>query len=275
VVLPVALIAVHTVASSLAEGELLNQVARRAAAAGVSVEQNVQYVIEQSRAAGKALTPGDALRALKEEARRDPAAGPWFWVPATNYTQVIGNPNLALLISTVLALVVYVRQRKPSKEDIAKLVEVSLMSGGIIVLITAAGSAFGAMLREARVGDAIKLLVGGQTQGIALLFLGFGIAALLKVAQGSSTAAMIITSGMMPGMLGGGELPFDLVYLATAIGAGSLVGSWMNDSGFWIFAKMGGLTERETLCTWTPLLVVLGIVSLAVTVLLATVMPLK
>ncbi len=72
------------------------------------------------------------------------------------------------------------------------------MSGGVIVLITAAGSAFGAMLKVAQVGDAIKMMFGGNTQGLAILFLAFGIAALLKIAQGSSTAAMIITSGMMP-----------------------------------------------------------------------------
>jgi gluconate:H+ symporter, GntP family len=85
---------------------------------------------------------------------------------------------------------------------------------------------------------------------------------------------MIITSSMMPGMLIGLDLPYDKVYLATAIGAGSCVGSWMNDSGFWIFTKMGGLTEKEGLQTWTPLLIVLGIVSMTMTLILATVMPL-
>jgi gluconate:H+ symporter, GntP family len=124
------------------------------------------------------------------------------------------------------------------------------------------------------VGDAIKELFGGSSvTGMAMLFLGFGIASLLKVAQGSSTSAMIITSGMMVGMLVGVDLPFNRVYLATAIGAGSLVGSWMNDSGFWIFCKMGGLTEKEALSTWTPLLIVLGLVSMGMTLLLANVLP--
>jgi GntP family gluconate:H+ symporter len=168
-----------------------------------------------------------------------------------------------------------VKQRKPSKEDLAKIVEISLMSGGVIILITAGGSSFGAMLKVAHVGDAIRDMFGGaDVAGMTMLFLGFGIASLLKVAQGSSTAAMIITSSMMPGMLIGLDLPYDRVYLATAIGAGSLVGSWMNDSGFWIFSKMGGLTEKEGLQTWTPLLIVLGIVSMATTLILATVMPL-
>jgi gluconate:H+ symporter, GntP family len=52
------------------------------------------------------------------------------------------------------------------------------------------------------------------------------------------------------------------------------MGSWMNDSGFWIFTKMGGLTEAESLKSWTVLLAILSLTSMATTVLLAIVMPL-
>jgi GntP family gluconate:H+ symporter len=34
----------------------------------------------------------------------------------------------------------------------------------------------------------------------------------------------------------------------------------MNDSGFWVYKQMSGLTEQESLKTWTPLLVILGVV---------------
>jgi len=196
----------------------------------------------------------------------------------TAYTEVFGNPNFALLISTAIAIWVYVRQRGASKEEMAKLTETSLMSGGVIILITAGGSAFGAMLKAAGVGSSIEAIArdsfGGEISGLVILFLAFGIASLLKIAQGSSTAAMIITAPMMADIVSGMSLPYHIVYLATAIGAGSLVGSWMNDSGFWIFTKMGGLTEEEGLKTWTPLLVILGLVSMAVTLLLSNVMPL-
>lgn len=192
----------------------------------------------------------------------------------TSYTAVFGNPNFALMLSTLIAVFTWVAQRKPSKEDVSKMIETSLMSAGLIILITAAGSAFGDMLKAARVGDAIKELFGGSSaSGHMLLLLGFVLAAVLKFAQGSSTAAMIIAAGMMAAMTKELTLPFDRVYLATSIAGGSLIGSWMNDSGFWIFAKMGGLTEREALSTWTPLLIVLGTVTLIVTMLLATVMP--
>ncbi len=54
---------------------------------------------------------------------------------------------------------------------------------------------------------------------------------------------MIIGAGMMSAIIGDAKPEYNLVYVATAVGAGSLMGSWMNDSGFWVFTKMGGLTE--------------------------------
>ena len=77
-------------------------------------------------------------------------------------------------------------------------------------------------------------------------------------------AAMGITSEM---------LGCNLVYLALTIGGGALVGSWMNDSGFWIVARMGVLTEKEALKSWTILLATLGITSFGFTLLLSKLMP--
>jgi GntP family gluconate:H+ symporter len=190
-------------------------------------------------------------------------------------TNVFGNANLALLISTVIAIGTLVKQRNLSRREMAVAVETALMSGGVIILITAGGGAFGGMLKEAQVGEAIKALftgVGGT--GVVMLMLGFGIAAVLKVAQGSSTVAMITGSAMLAGIATPETLGFHPVYLATAIGGGSLVGSWMNDSGFWIFAKMSGLTEVEALKSWTIMLIVLATVSLIATTLLSTILPL-
>jgi H+/gluconate symporter-like permease len=125
--------------------------------------------------------------------------------------------------------------------------------------------------------EKIKLsFADSQATGLIAILLGFGLAAVLKVAQGSSTTAMITVSGMMAAMgLTQQTLGFNPVYLCTAIGSGSLIGSWMNDSGFWIFARMSGLTEAEALKTWTPLLLILGSVSLSTTILLSIVLPLN
>jgi H+/gluconate symporter-like permease len=111
--------------------------------------------------------------------------------------------------------------------------------------------------------------------GIGLLLLGFVISAVLKVAQGSSTVAMIVASSMMAAILTATTPTFNPVYIATAVGSGSLIGSWMNDSGFWVFAKMGGLTEAESLRSWTPLLLVLGGSGLVFTILLSQIWPMN
>jgi GntP family gluconate:H+ symporter len=197
------------------------------------------------------------------------------WGELVPYTSVIGNPNFALLVSTAAAVYVYWRQRRPSKDQVASMTDAALMSGGVIILITAAGGAFGAMLKLAGIGDAIKsAFAGGPAGGTTFLALGFGVASVLKVAQGSSTVAMITTSSMLAAMLAAdGDLGYHPVYLALAIGSGSLIGSWMNDSGFWIFARMGGLTEVETLRSWSLLLCVLGGTAMATTVALALAVP--
>ena len=234
--------------------------------------------IDPGSAPGAAESAADALAddpaaadpaVIEYRSRRDGVVG---------YTRVVGDANFALLLSAAASLFLLYRQRRPSRAAVGRLVETSLMSGGVIILITCAGGAFGAMLKDARVGDAIKDAFGdSSTDGLGLLALGFGIAVLLKTAQGSSTTAMIVTSSILAKFVTGPdapELPFHPVYLGTSIGGGSLVGSWMTDSGFWIFAKMGGLTEAETLKSWTPLLTILGVTSFLSSLLLATLLPL-
>jgi len=192
----------------------------------------------------------------------------------THAVVVLSNPNMALLLAAAVALLGYWKFRRPTMQDMSTNVGEALMAGGVIVLITCAGGAFGAALRSAQLAPAIQGLAGaGATGGYGLLFLGFGIAMLIKFAQGSSTASMIVTSAMLAAMLDPASLAYHPVYVGMAIGSGSLIGSWMNDSGFWIFARMGGLTELQTLKSWTPLLVLLGLVGMAMTLLLATVMP--
>jgi GntP family gluconate:H+ symporter len=197
--------------------------------------------------------------------------------PLAGITAVIGNPSLAMLIATVIALWLYLRRRRPSGEQVKHQVESSLMSGGLIILITAAGGAFGAMLQAAQIGPAIQDLfsTGPGGSGFALLALGFGVASLLKFAQGSSTVSMITTSAMLGAIVTPDSLSFHPVYLAAAVGSGAMVGSWMNDSGFWIISKMGALTEMETLRTWTVVAAAVGCGGFLATLVLAAVLPLR
>jgi GntP family gluconate:H+ symporter len=188
---------------------------------------------------------------------------------------VIGNVNLAMLLAAAIAMWMLKSRRRLDLGHLSKVVEVSLMSGGVVILITAAGGAFGAMLQVADVGSAIRELVPGDSGGIVLLILGAVIASVMKIAQGSGTVAMITASSMIAAMIPSMKsLGYHPAYLATAIGGGSMICSWMNDSGFWIFVKMTGLTEAEGLKSWTVLLAIMGAAAVVVSLVLALVLPL-
>ena len=192
---------------------------------------------------------------------------------------LLGNVNLAMLFAAAIAICMLKSKRNMTLTQLGKIVEVSLMSGGIVILITAAGGAFGEMLRVAQVGPAIgELFTRGDTEasgGVMLLILGAVITSIIKIAQGSSTVAMITGSAMIAAMIPPTKpLGYHPAYLATAIGGASMIGSWMNDSGFWVFVKMTGLTETEGLKTWTPLLAIAGFTAFVVSLILAVVLPL-
>jgi len=189
---------------------------------------------------------------------------------AAGITAILGNVNLAMFISTAIAMWMLKSKRALTNAQLAKVVEVSLISGGVIILITAAGGAFGAMLKAAQ----IENLFRQQATGLMLLVFGAFIASVMKIAQGSTTVAMITSSAMIATMVTSTKtLGYHPVYLATAIGGGSMIGSWMNDSGFWIFVKMTGLTEAEGLKSWTPLLAIVGFAGVVVSFLLAVILP--
>jgi GntP family gluconate:H+ symporter len=193
--------------------------------------------------------------------------------PMSQIAAVLGHRDSALVLAAAVAMFVLVRQRKLSFRELASKCETALMSGGMIILITAAGGAFGAMLREAGIKDLLQEMLGVQG-GSVMLLMAFAVAVVMKFAQGSGTVSMITTvsifaaMGISPTMLG-----CNPVYLAMAIGSGSLVGDWMNNSGFWIFARMGGFTEVETLKSWTILTAALGVIGLGFTLLFAYLLP--
>ena len=87
--------------------------------------------------------------------------------------------------------------------------------------------------------------------------------------------AILTASAMLAAMIPEGSLGFHPVYLALGISAASLIGTWMNDSGFWIIAKMGGLSEGETLQSWTILSASVGLTGVLMVILLSQLLPMR
>lgn len=186
----------------------------------------------------------------------------------------LGNKNIAMAIGTAIALWLWAKQQKLLPKALWEASSKPLEIAGIIILITSAGGAFGAMIKHSGIGPAIEAAT--ESFHIHYLILGWLIAAIMKTAQGSSTVALITASSIMVALVGTGEeLPYHPIYIYLAIGFGGLFISWMNDSGFWVVGKMSGFTEKETLQTWTVLLAVLSLVGLVQVLLFSWILPLR
>ena len=173
----------------------------------------------------------------------------------------------------VLALYLWTKTQKMKSKDLWEGIAKPLEIAGIIILITSAGGAYGAMIKHSGIADAISLATAGFN--VNYILLAWMIAAAMKIAQGSGTVSMIATAAIMAALIGPNEqLPYHPIYILLSIGFGSLFISWMNDSGFWVVARMSGFTEREALQTWTVLLGILALVGLFQVLLMSWILPL-
>ncbi|MDS0295667.1 GntP family permease [Halogeometricum luteum] len=183
----------------------------------------------------------------------------------------IGDKNVALTIAAIAAALTYLRWSELTRSQWEDELTEALKSGGNIAAITAMGGAFGALLAASGIGS----YIAGSLQGIGigLLVTAWLIAAIVRVAQGSATAAMLTTAGIMAPLAN--QLAVHPAYLVMAIGSGGIICSWYNDSGFWLMKEVGGLTQVETLKTWTALTTVLSITGIASVLVFSTVLPLS
>lgn len=182
-----------------------------------------------------------------------------------NWLAVLSDKNIAMACGAGLALLLASR-----RSAVKTVIQEALSSGGVIILITAAGAAFGSVLQDTGIGNELSVTFGS---GGGILLLAFGLTALVRFAQGSATVAMITSVGIVAPMALSADLGFHPVYLALAIGCGSKPLPWMNDSGFWIIAKMSGMNERETLKTFSVMLSLMGVAGFLVVFLASLVLP--
>lgn len=182
----------------------------------------------------------------------------------------IGDKNVALTIAAIAAALTYLRWTDISRSDWEDELTEALKSGGNIAAITAMGGAFGALLAASGIGPYIAN--GLKEIGIGLLVTAWLIAAIVRIAQGSATAAMLTTAGIMAPLAS--QLTVHPAYMVMAIGAGGNIFSWYNDSGFWLVKEIGGLTKMETLQTWTALTTVLSVTGIVSVLAFSTVVPL-
>ncbi|NNE93077.1 MAG: GntP family permease [Verrucomicrobiales bacterium] len=185
---------------------------------------------------------------------------------------ILGDKNIALIVAAFVALVLLAVAKRKSLADLGSSVQSALASGGVIILITSAGSAFGGVLRDTGIADSVAGLVPAN-QSLLLIPIAFLITAAVRTAQGSATVAMITAGGIVAPIAGAVDLAFHPLYLALAIGCGSKPIMWANDSGFWIIGRMSGMTPVETFKTVSVMMIAMSVAGLITVLVGALVFP--
>lgn len=155
---------------------------------------------------------------------------------------VLANPIFALSVACILGAI----QLRDSTEVKARLLEGTKQALPII-LITACGGAFGQVLKQSSLINVLsEQLTNSSYEAVIILVIAYVLAFIIKTAQGSSTAALVITSSILLPIIS----PLELNVWATAIivstiGCGAMAVSHANDSYFWVVTKFSGLSVEE------------------------------
>ena len=176
-----------------------------------------------------------------------------------------GEPVNALLIGFLLSFLLF---PEFNRKTLTGWVGDGISAAAPILLITGAGGAFGAILKETHIGNTIGDMLAGYSLGI---FLPFIIAAAFKTAQGSSTVALVATSALIAPLLGsiGLESLYGKVLSVMAIGAGAMTVSHANDSYFWVVTQFSGMDVNTGYKTLTAASLIQGATSMIAVYLLS------
>lgn len=178
-----------------------------------------------------------------------------------------GKPINALVIGLIFAFRLL---PKLNEETLSGWIGEGLKSAAIIIMVTGAGGALGAVLKATPIGAYLGETLAAYHLGI---FLPFIIAAALKTAQGSSTVALVTTSALVAPLLVSLGLGSEMgrVLTVMAIGAGAMTVSHANDSFFWVVTQFSGMDVSTAYKSQTMATLVQGLVTIVVVALLAVV----
>ena len=180
----------------------------------------------------------------------------------------IGHPFTALTAALLLAFYFLGVRLGFSADEVQRIATRSMEPVGMIILLTGAGGVFAHILVETGIGVALTDMMTA-TQLPILLF-GFLIAVVIRVAQGSATMAMVASAGLLAPIVESGSYSEPMLgALTIAVACGATVLSHVNDSGFWLVNQLMGMTEAQTLRSWTVMATIVGVVGLTVVLIAA------
>ncbi|MFE3649814.1 MULTISPECIES: GntP family permease [unclassified Streptomyces] len=182
--------------------------------------------------------------------------------------EFFGHPFVALTLALLLAYYLLGVRRGWSRKSLEAVSTSSLKPIGNILLVVGAGGIFGAVLKGSGVATALSDTF--HHVGLPVIVLAYLLSLVLRVAQGSATVAIVTTAGIvLPLVEAQGLSQAHLALVIMAISAGSIFASHVNDGGFWMVGKYFGISERDTLKSWTVLESVLSLAGFAMAALVS------
>jgi Gnt-I system high-affinity gluconate transporter len=160
----------------------------------------------------------------------------------------ISNPVFSLLISVIFSWIVLILKGH-LKDDLVDSAAISIKDIAGILLIFAGAGALKQILVVGGVSQFIANSLGDSSLNVYVL--GWSMAAIIRVCVGSSTVAGITAAGFMKVILVQSNADPNLLVLA--LGAGSMMFSHVNDTGFWLFREYFQLSLKDTLKSWTSM----------------------
>lgn len=174
----------------------------------------------------------------------------------------IGNDDIALLIGAIFSFFTLGRMRGFSMQTILRFTNESLAPTAMITLLVGAGGGFGRILQDSHVSDAV--IAVAMHSHMPLLCMAWVLAAMMRLATGSSTVAMSTAASIVaPVALHSPNAHPELLAIAT--GAGSLIFSHVNDGGFWLVKEYFNMSVVDTFKTWSVCETIISVVALCLT----------
>jgi H+/gluconate symporter-like permease len=174
------------------------------------------------------------------------------------FFKFMSDANIALFMAVIVAVFTLGLRKGRSMDDVMNSSAKSIGAISMIVLIIAGGGAFSQVLKDSHVIEYIRSI--SDSIQMNPLLMAFIIASVFRLAVGSATVSTLTTAPiMLPIAQQTGTSP-ELMVLAT--GAGSVMWSHFNDSGFWMFKEYFGLSVKQTFQTWTVMESLVGVVGI-------------
>ena len=170
-----------------------------------------------------------------------------------------GEPLVSMMISVLVALFTLGIQRGKSMAEVSELLASAVKDVALLFLIFGGAGALKQVLTDGGVSQSIADLM--QHSSLHPYVLAWGVAAIIRVCVGSSTVSGITTAGFVLPLLRVSGVEPNLMVLS--IGAGSMMFSHVNDTGFWLFREYFQLSMVDTLRTWSVMETLVSVTGLA------------